>query len=81
MKALGAILTISDYVLYTFYASQPRISSLDPMEDQRLGGLIMWLPGGLVFWATIAYVFFTQYYSEVVKNRSSKPSRSVVGAS
>lgn len=61
MKALGAILTVSDFVLYTFYTTQPRVFGLDPLVDQRVGGLIMWLPGGLVFWVSIAVVFFRNY--------------------
>jgi hypothetical protein len=36
MKGLGAIITVSDYVLYRFYAVQPRVFGLDPLADQRL---------------------------------------------
>lgn len=70
MKALGAIITVSDWVLYTFYVSQPRVFGLDPLVDQRVGGLIMWLPGGLVFWVSIGYVFFTHYHGEILRGRS-----------
>jgi putative membrane protein len=69
MKALGAIITVGDYILYPFYAVQPRVFGLDPLADQRLGGLIMWLPGGLVFWFTIGYVFFTTFYADMAKER------------
>jgi putative membrane protein len=69
MKALGAILTVSDYVLYQFYATQPRVFGLDPLVDQRTGGLIMWLPGGLVFWFTIGWIFFAHYYAQAARER------------
>jgi putative membrane protein len=69
MKGLGAILTVSDYILYPFYSVQPRVFGLDPMEDQRTGGLFMWLPGGLVFWFTIGYIFFTQFYADLSRER------------
>lgn len=69
MKALGAIITVSDYLLYEFYASQPRVFGLDPMMDQRLGGLIMWIPGGLVFWLAIGISFFRSYAAEVERER------------
>lgn len=70
MKGLGAIITVSDYVLYPFYATQPRVFGLDPLTDQRLGGLIMWIPGGLVFWVTMGVVFFKHYYKdETVRRR------------
>ena len=71
MKALGAVITVSDTVLYPFYAMQPRVFGLDPMEDQRLGGLLMWLPGGLVIWFTIGWVFFTQFYVGAMRARSA----------
>jgi cytochrome c oxidase assembly factor CtaG len=67
---------VSDYVLYQFYATQPRVVlTLDPLYDQRLGGLIMWLPGGLVFWFTIGYIFFTQFYADIAKERERRPQR------
>lgn len=80
MKALGAIITVSDYVLYPFYAKQPRVFGLDPLEDQRLGGLMMWVPGGLVIWFTIGAIFFTYYYAEVVRQRRGGRATQPVGA-
>ncbi len=50
MKALGAVITVKEDVLYTFYAAAPRVWGLTPGGDQRLGGLMMWLPAGLVLW-------------------------------
>ncbi len=73
MKGLGAIITVSDYILYPFYSVQPRMFGMDPMFDQRLGGLIMWIPGGLVFWVTIGVIFFRHFYKDVVYARSGKP--------
>jgi cytochrome c oxidase assembly factor CtaG len=32
--------------------------ALTPHTDQHLGGLIMWVPGGLVFLIAISVVFF-----------------------
>ncbi len=34
---------------YPGYAFSPNLWGLSPLQDQQLGGLIMWLPGGLVF--------------------------------
>jgi putative membrane protein len=75
MKLLGALLTMSDYVLYTYYAQQPRVFGLDPFEDQRLGGIIMWLPGGLVFWVLIARTFFLDYYADILRERNARGRR------
>lgn len=55
---VSALITLSDSVLYTWYAAAPRITSLGALDDQRLGGLIMWIPGMLVFWIAITAVFF-----------------------
>lgn len=80
MKALGAIITVSDYLLYEFYAVQPRVFGLDPMMDQRLGGLVMWIPGGLVFWLSIGFTFFGSYYAAVQRQRSGSVPSELPGA-
>ena len=48
---LSAFITLSDSVFYPWYEVAPRVTSLSPLDDQRLGGLIMWIPGMLIFWA------------------------------
>ncbi len=47
--ALGALLTFSPRVLYPLYAARGRSIGADPLEDQRLAGLVMWIPFGVVF--------------------------------
>jgi putative membrane protein len=58
MSIVAVFITYSDTLLYPAYAAAPRIYALTPMEDQVLGGLIMWIPGGLVFFAVISVIFF-----------------------
>ena len=48
---LGALLSFSPTVWYSPYLETTRFFGLDPVDDQRLGGLIMWIPAGLVFLA------------------------------
>jgi putative membrane protein len=48
---LGALLTFAHSVWYPAYASTTRDWGLSPLEDQQLGGLIMWIPAGLVYLA------------------------------
>jgi putative membrane protein len=55
---VSAFITMSDEVFYPFYAAAPRVSALSPLEDQRLGGLLMWIPGMLIFWVAISAVWF-----------------------
>jgi putative membrane protein len=47
--ALGALLTWSDIVWYPSYIGAGDSFGLNALEDQQLGGLIMWVPGGLAY--------------------------------
>jgi putative membrane protein len=58
MTAVAAMITAAEDVLYPFYAAAPRIVALAPLADQRLGGLIMWVPAGLVPLVAFTVVFF-----------------------
>ena len=49
--ALGALFTMSDTIWYPLYGNRPSLFGLTPLEDQQLGGLIMWIPGGLAYLA------------------------------
>lgn len=46
---LGALLTFSGRVLYASYEGTAPRWGLSALEDQQLGGLIMWVPGGVVY--------------------------------
>ena len=58
MSIVAVYITMADHILYPAYSSAPRIFPLSPMEDQLLGGLIMWVPGGLIFVIIMSVVFF-----------------------
>jgi putative membrane protein len=59
MVVVSIFITMADQVLYPYYAAAPRVwSMLSPHADQHLGGLIMWIPGGLIFLVAISVVFF-----------------------
>lgn len=47
--ALGALITIAGSVWYPSYIPFTSSWGLTPLEDQQLGGLIMWIPAGLVY--------------------------------
>lgn len=50
-SALGALLTFSPAIWYPAYEGSTWAWGLSPLEDQQLGGLIMWMPGGLAYLA------------------------------
>jgi putative membrane protein len=58
MSIVAVYITYADRVLYPLYAVAPRVFGISPLEDQRLGGLIMWIPGGLYFLGVLSVVFF-----------------------
>jgi putative membrane protein len=45
-SVLGAWLTFSPRIWYAPYAQTAGLWNLTPLEDQQLGGLIMWIPAG-----------------------------------
>ncbi|MCU1281510.1 MAG: 4Fe-4S ferredoxin, iron-sulfur binding domain protein, partial [bacterium] len=47
--ALSALLVFSDRVLYASYATAPRLFGVSALDDQIMAGVIMWVPGSLVF--------------------------------
>jgi cytochrome c oxidase assembly factor CtaG len=46
---LGALITLAGSVWYPSYIGLTNSWGLTPLEDQQLGGLIMWIPAGLVY--------------------------------
>ena len=58
MSIVAVYIAMSDHVLYPAYAAAPRVFSLSPLEDQLLGALIMWIPGGIIFYIIMTVVFF-----------------------
>jgi cytochrome c oxidase assembly factor CtaG len=49
--ALGALLTFAPHVWYPAYSRTTELWGLTPLQDQQLGGLIMWVPASLVYLA------------------------------
>jgi putative membrane protein len=47
--ALGALITFAGSVWYPSYATTAPIWGLSPIEDQQLGGMIMWIPACTVY--------------------------------
>jgi putative membrane protein len=49
MGFLGALITLASRAVYTPHALTTVAWGLSPLEDQQLGGIIMWIPGCLIF--------------------------------
>jgi cytochrome c oxidase assembly factor CtaG len=46
---VSALLTFSDQVLYPHYEQVPRLGGLSALDDQAAAGVLMWVPGSVVF--------------------------------
>lgn len=46
--ALGALITLAPRLWYPIYGSRAASLNIDPMTDQQLAGLIMWIPAGTI---------------------------------
>jgi putative membrane protein len=58
MTVVAAMVTAAERPLYPFYAAAPRLFALSPLADQRLGGVVMWVPAGIVPVVIFTAVFF-----------------------
>lgn len=54
---LGALLTFAPHVWYSAYSTTTQAWGLTPLEDQQIGGLIMWVPASLVYLAAGLWLF------------------------
>ena len=56
---IAAIITLSTGVIYDHYLSTSRHWQISALEDQTIAGIIMWIPGNLVYLASLTIIFFT----------------------
>jgi putative membrane protein len=58
MSIVAVCIAMASEVLYPAYSSAARIWGITPLLDQQIGGLIMWIPGGLFFLVVATVVFY-----------------------
>jgi putative membrane protein len=46
---LGIVLSFANEPYYSHYLAVPRLWGLDVLSDQQLGGVIMWVPGSMMY--------------------------------
>ncbi len=68
MVLLGALLTFAPTAVYLPYVAAPRITALNPLTDQQLGGLIMWLPTNIPYLLASASSFSNGWPSRIAPN-------------
>jgi putative membrane protein len=58
MTVVAAMITGAEHLLYPYAAAAPRVFDLTPLADQRLGGILMWVPAGLIPLVAFTVVYF-----------------------
>lgn len=82
-SALGALLTFAPRAFYPAYAAQ-LFSGLTPLQDQQLAGLVMWVPGGVLFTVLAAVLFGIWLHNEMAVDAAAEavnePAEAAAGA-
>ncbi len=60
----GFAIANSDSVIYTYYESVPRIWGFSVLQDQAIGGVIMWIPGSQMLFMAAAAVLGVMFWRE-----------------
>jgi cytochrome c oxidase assembly factor CtaG len=76
---LGALITFAGEPWYTPYIDTAPNWGLTPMEDQQLGGLIMWIPAGLIY--VIAGLLFVVGWLRESEGRAIAFEQTLLGKS
>lgn len=45
----GIAIAFASQTIYTYYEAMPRLLGLSVLDDQRIGGVIMWVPGSMMY--------------------------------
>ena len=46
---LGVAIALAESPIYPYYLSVPRLYGISVLDDQRMAGLIMWIPGSMMY--------------------------------
>ncbi|MCA9868230.1 MAG: cytochrome c oxidase assembly protein [Anaerolineales bacterium] len=82
--ALGAALAFSQEPIYSFYVDMPRLWGMSVLDDQRLSGIIMWIPGSMMYLIAALVLLFRLLSGEGTKtprNDEPHPSDEALAAS
>jgi putative membrane protein len=63
-SVLGALLTLARVAWYPLAAERARGAGLDPIQDQQLAGLLMWVPSGVLF-AILGLALFSAWLGDI----------------
>lgn len=73
----ASFLVFAERPIYRFYETVPRLWGLSAGEDQRIGGLLMKLGGGLLLWGIITVLFFRWHAEEESSDQQARHWRTL----
>lgn len=76
---LGVALSFAETPIYPYYESVPRFYGLSVMDDQVWGGLIMWIPGSMMYVIAALVLLARLLANAEQKARTRKPHPPVLG--
>jgi cytochrome c oxidase assembly factor CtaG len=65
---LGIAISFAEQAIYTYYLGVPRVWGIDVLDDQTLGGVIMWVPGSMMYIVVVLIIA-----SRWLKDEEQKP--------
>jgi putative membrane protein len=68
---LGAMLTFARAAIYPTHAARTRAAGLDPVEDQQLAGLLMWIPAGVLL-TVLGLAFLSAWLGEAERRAARR---------
>lgn len=72
---LASIITMTHSVIYQEYLDSPMHWGMTALEDQTMGGLILWIPGNSLYLAALTSLFFTWAGKEEKKAIHTPPPK------
>lgn len=73
---LGVTISLAESPIYPYYMNVPRLYGVSVLGDQTIAGLIMWIPGSMMYIATalvlVARLFINADKSKNASNQTGK---------
>jgi len=69
----GAAIAFSNSPIYVYYTRVPRTFGLSVMDDQRIGGLLMWIPGSMMLVMAALVIIGVEFQRASAKDQAGRP--------
>ena len=73
-SVLAAFISLADRPLYQFYVHAQPVFPISVMDDQQLGGLLMWIPGQTIDLVVIGVLFGVWWQQMERRQRDADPA-------